>query len=519
MSFYAGDILIIDGGIALVASSTSGEYSVWPMVEPVPEGVALILEAGELVLEKGREVPLGIDINCMLKIKEKEIRGKAGFITRSCLERIWKSDFSRRAEQFYKLFHAPQPFEPGKTCVSCSGKVYDEKELISLIDSSLDFWLTTGRYASIFEENLANFLGVRYSLLTNSGSSANLLAISSLTSLKLEDRQLKPGDEILTVAAGFPTTVTPIVQNRLVPVFVDVDLATYNVNVEQLEAAVSPKTRAIILAHTLGNPFNLDAVTEIARQHNLWLIEDNCDALGSTYKGLYTGAFGDLATLSFYPAHHITMGEGGAVLTSSTLLKRVVESFRDWGRDCWCQPGKDNTCGRRFDWQLGELPSGYDHKYTYSHLGYNLKMTDMQAAIGVAQLAKLADFESMRRKNFQQLYHGLQKYEDVLILPKATENADPCWFGFPLTVRDGAPFTRQQLVQHLEERRICTRLLFAGNILKQPAFQGAHYRVAGELKNTDLIMERTFWIGVYPGLGQKEINYVLDTLEWFMRMN
>lgn len=519
MSFKAGDILKIEGGFVLAAASGAGEYYVWPMVKAASIKNPYILEAADLVLEKSREIPLGIDLNCRLKIKEDDILGKAGEINRPCLEKLWRSDFSRRAEQFYKLFHTPPQFDPGKTWVSCAGKVFDEEEIASLIDASLDFWLTTGRYASIFEEKLADFLGIRYCLLTNSGSSANLLAISALTSPKLGERQLRPGDEVITVAAGFPTTVTPIVQNRLVPVFVDVDLETYNVSVEQLEAAVSAKTRAIILAHTLGNPFNLAAVTEIVRKYNLWLIEDNCDALGSTYKGRYTGTFGDMATLSFYPAHHITMGEGGAVLTSDPLLKHVIESFRDWGRDCWCPPGKDNTCGRRFAWQLGELPSGYDHKYTYSHLGYNLKMTDLQAAVGVAQLAKLADFARIRRNNFQQLFAGLQKYyEDVFILPKATENADPCWFGFPLTVRAEAPFTRQQLVQHLEDSRIRTRLLFAGNILKQPAFQDVHYRVAGELKNTDLIMERTFWIGIYPGLGQKEINYILDTFDWCMRV-
>lgn len=534
MSFKAGDILKIEDGFVLVAASGAEEYYIWPMVRPAfkerahtvqAKGTHLfeedhyILDAGDFVFEKNREVPLGIDLNCRLKIKEQDIKGKAGEINRPCLEKIWRSDFSRRSEQFYKLFHTPKPFDPVKTHVHCSGKVYDEKEIIGLIDASLDFWLTSGRYASVFEENLANFLSVRHCLLTNSGSSANLLAVSALTSPKLGERQLKPGDEMITVAAGFPTTVTPIVQNRLIPVFVDVDLETYNVNVEQLAAAVSVKTGAIILAHTLGNPFNLNTVTEIAHKHNLWLIEDNCDALGSTYNGKYTGTFGDLSTLSFYPAHHITMGEGGAVLTGNPLLKRVVESFRDWGRDCWCPPGKDNTCCRRFAWQLGELPSGYDHKYTYSHFGYNLKITDMQAAVGVAQLDKLADFAGMRRRNFQQLYIGLQRYEDVLILPRATENADPCWFGFPLTVRAGAPFTRQQLLQYLEDHRIQTRLLFAGNIIKQPAFQGADYRVVGELKNTDLIMERTFWIGVYPGLGQNEINYILDAFDSFMGMN
>lgn len=517
MSFKEGDILITEGGFVLAAASGAEEYYVWPMLEPAPEGNPYILEAGDLVLKKNGKIPFGIDLTCRLKIKQKDIRGMAGEVSRPCLEKLWRGEFSRRVQQFFVLFHTPPPFEPGKTPVSCSGKVYDEKEIISVVDASLDFWLTTGRYASIFEESLASLLGVGHCLLTNSGSSANLLAISALTSPKLGDRQLRPGDEVITVAAGFPTTVTPIVQNRLAPVFVDVEPETYNADVKQLEAAVSSKTRAIILAHTLGNPFNLDAVSQIARKHNLWLIEDNCDALGSTYKGRFTGTFGDLATLSFYPAHHITMGEGGAVLTSAPLLKRIVESFRDWGRDCWCPPGRENNCGRRFAWQLGELPCGYDHKYTYSHLGYNLKMTDMQAAAGVAQLTKLVDFAGMRRKNFRQLYTGLMKHEDFFILPKATEGSDPCWFGFPLTIRHGASFSRQQLVQYLEDHRIGTRLLFAGNILKQPAFKDVSYRVAGELKNTDLIMERTFWIGVYPGLGQKEINYVLDIFDRFLQ--
>lgn len=517
MSFKAGDVLIIDDGYALVAAIRAEEYYVWPMVETDPEGKTYSLESGDIALKKNGRVPLAIDLNCRLRIREEDIRDVAGEVNRPCLEKIWRSDFSCRAEQFYVLFHKPTPFEPGKAPVSCSGKVYDEKEVISLIDASLDFWLTTGRWASLFEEKLASFLGVRHCLLANSGSSANLLAISALTSPKLGDRQLRPGDEVVTVAAGFPTTVTPIVQNGLIPVFVDVEPETYNVDVKKLEAAVGPKTRAIILAHTLGNPFNLDAVTEIARRHRLWLIEDNCDALGSTYKGKFTGTFGDLSTLSFYPAHHITMGEGGAVITSDPLLKRIVESFRDWGRDCWCPPGKENNCRRRFSWQLGDLPQGYDHKYTYSHLGYNLKMTDLQAAVGVAQLTKLADFAGRRRKNFQQIYNGLKRHEDLFILPKATEDSDPSWFGFPLTIRDRAPFSRQQLVQYLEDHHIGTRLLFAGNVLKQPAFKDVRYRVAGELKNTDRIMERTFWIGVYPGLGEREISYMLDVFDGFLQ--
>lgn len=515
--YKAGDILKIESGYVLAAAAGTEGYNVWPMAEA--EETNYILEAKDLILEQAGTFPLGVDLNCRLNINKKDIRGREGEIRRKCLEKLWREDFSRRAEQFYVLFHTPPPFTYGKTTVPCSGKVYDEKEIVSLIDSSLDFWLTTGRNAADFEEKLANFLDVRSCLLTNSGSSANLLAISALTSPKLGERRLKPGDEVITVAAGFPTTVTPIAQNGLVPVFVDVDPETYNVDVDQLEAAIGDKTRAIILAHTLGNPYNLDAVTELAGRNNLWLVEDNCDALGSTYKGRFTGTFGDLATLSFYPAHHITMGEGGAVLTSDSLLKRIVESLRDWGRDCWCPPGKENCCRRRFAWQLGELPAGYDHKYTYSHLGYNLKLTDMQAAVGVAQLAKLADFADRRRKNFQQLFTGLARHEDFFVLPRATENSNPSWFGFPLTIRGEASFTRRQLIEYLENHRIGTRLLFAGNILKQPAFKDIRHRVVGKLTNTDRIMESTFWIGVYPGLGSKEIKYILDTFDRFMEKN
>lgn len=516
MLFKPGDVLNTGDGYVLAAVSQGREHYAWPLVEPAAKGKYYILEADDFIIKEDGTIPLGVDLNCRLKINEGDIRVKSGEINRPCFEKLWRSYISRRAEQFYALFHTPPPFNPEHTPLSCSGKVYDEKEITSLIDASLDFWLTTGRYAAVFEERLADYIGVRHCLLTNSGSSANLLAVAALTSPKLGERRLKPGDEVITAAAGFPTTVTPLVQNGLVPVFVDVELGTYNVDVEQLEAAVGDKTRAIILAHTLGNPCNLDAVTEIAKKHDLWLIEDNCDALGSTYGGRFTGTFGDLATLSFYPAHHITMGEGGAVLTGDPLLKRIVESFRDWGRDCWCPPGKENSCGCRFSRQLGELPRGYDHKYTYSHLGYNLKMTDLQAAVGVAQLAKLTDFAGRRRENFRRLHAGLKKHEDIFILPRATEKSDPSWFGFPLTLRDGTPFTRRRLIEYLEENRIGTRLLFAGNMTKQPAFRDVRYRVAGELKNTDRILEGTFWIGVYPGLGQKEIEYMLDALERFM---
>jgi CDP-4-dehydro-6-deoxyglucose reductase, E1 len=406
---------------------------------------------------------------------------------------------------------APRGFVPGESAVPVSGKVFDAEELSLLVDASLDFWLTTGRYAARFEREFARWFGLRECILTNSGSSANLLAVSALTSPKLGARRLVAGDEVITVASGFPTTLNPILQNGLVPVFVDVELPTCNVNASLLEGALSPRTRAMIFAHTLGNPFDLEAVTGFARRHNLWLIEDCCDAVGSTYGGRLAGTFGDLATVSFYPAHHITMGEGGAVLTGSPLLRTLVESFRDWGRDCWCAPGCDATCGKRFDWQLGDLPGGYDHKYTYSHIGYNLKMTDMQAAIGVAQLEKLAGFIEARRRNFDVLHAGLRDLEEFFMLPEATPGSAPSWFGFPIAVRPGAPFTRNQAIAFLEERRIATRLLFGGNLLRQPAYRESAYRVAGTLENTDFVMNQVFWIGLYPGISGAMLEYVLDT--------
>lgn len=415
------------------------------------------------------------------------------------------------AEYCAEAFPA-KPFLPGQQSVPVSGKVFDGAEMRFLVDSALDFWLTSGRFADQFEREFARRMGVRECVLTNSGSSANLLAISALTSPKLGGRRLEPGDEVITTAAGFPTTLNPILQNRLVPVFVDITAPTYNVDTAQLERALSPRTRAIFLAHTLGNPFDVDAVTAFAQRHDLWLIEDCCDAVGSTYKGRHTGTFGDLATTSFYPAHHITMGEGGAVLTSQPLLRTLVESFRDWGRDCWCAPGKDNTCGKRFDRQLGELPCGYDHKYTYSHIGYNLKLTDMQAAVGVAQLKKLDDFVMARRCNFEILRQGLRELEEFFILPEATPGSDPSWFGFPLAVREGAPFTRNEVIGHLEERKIATRLLFGGNLTRQPAYRDTHYRIAAPLANTDFAMRQAFWIGLYPGITPVMIDYVIEQL-------
>ncbi len=421
-----------------------------------------------------------------------------------------------KVRELHKLNNS-EVFIPGQTPIRYAGRVFDEEELICLVDASLDFWLTTGRYAAQFEKEFSRFMAVRHVVLCNSGSSANLLALSALTSPKLGERRLTPGDEVINVAAGFPTTMNPIVQNGLVPVFLDIELDTYNVDVRHLEEAIGPRTKALILAHTLGNPFRLDVVLDVARRHNLWLIEDNCDAVGSKYQGQLTGSFGDLATVSFYPPHHITMGEGGCVLTNSGQLKILVESFRDWGRDCWCDPGKDNTCGRRFDWQLGGLPHGYDHKYTYSHIGYNLKLTDMQAAIGVAQLKKLPSFIEARKRNWQLLFEGLKEWEEFIILPQATPGSDPSWFGFLITVRPEAPFTRNDLVHYLERHKIATRLLFAGNLVRQPAYRDVTYRTIGELKNTDIAMNNAVWVGIFPGLTTPMLTYVVDTFGRFLK--
>ena len=413
--------------------------------------------------------------------------------------------------------HPSQTFKPGVTPVPVTGKVFGKEELSAAVEASLDFWLTSGPYAEKFESRFAKIVGMRHAFMVNSGSSANLLALTSLTSPKHGDRTLRPGDEVLTVAAGFPTTVTPILQNNLTPVYVDVDLETYVANDAALESAIGPKTKAIMMAHTLGNPFNLDLVQKLAEKHNLWLIEDSCDALGGTYRDQTLGSFGDLSTFSFYPAHHITTGEGGAVLIKKVAHKTIVESFRDWGRDCWCAPGCDNTCLKRYEWQLGELPEGYDHKYTYSHLGYNLKSGDIQAAIGLAQLDRLDNFIELRKRNWQYLSKNLAHLEDQFILPKATENSDPSWFGFALTVRSGAGKSRNQIVKELNEAKIATRLLFGGNLLRQPAFAGTPRRVFGELKNTDTIMNQTFWIGVWPGLTTEMLDYVIETLEKIMK--
>ncbi len=429
-------------------------------------------------------------------------------------ENIFREKILKLVKKYYSA-KPEEKFIPGKTYINYAGRVYDKKELTALVDSSLDFWLTAGRYAREFEKKLSNFLGVEYCLLCNSGSSANLLAVSALTSPLLKSRQLKPGDEVITTACGFPTTLNPILQNNLIPVFVDIELGTYNTDAAKIEAAISKKTRAIFLAHTLGNPFDLTAVKKIAKKYKIWLIEDNSDSLGSKYRGRYTGAFGDISTCSFFPAHHLTMGEGGAVLTSNPLLRKIILSFRDWGRDCWCETGCDNTCGKRFAQKLGSLPYGYDHKYVYSHIGYNLKVTDMQAAIGCAQLEKLPKFIAARKNNYAYLYIHLKKYEKYFILPRRLKEAGPSWFGFPILVREAAPFSRADIVGYLESNKIATRMLFGGNLLRQPAYQNIKYRAAGKLNNTDLVMNNLFWIGVYPGITGEKRKYIVDVFDAF----
>ncbi|MEI6472775.1 MAG: lipopolysaccharide biosynthesis protein RfbH [Holophagaceae bacterium] len=417
------------------------------------------------------------------------------------------------AEQAY----APVPFQPGVTAVPPAGKVLGASELKHMVDAALDGWLTTGRFNDLFEKRLAEYLGVRHVLTVNSGSSANLVAFMALTSPRLGDRAIRPGDEVIGVAAGFPTTVNPILQAGAVPVFVDVSLPTYNIDPALIEAAITPRTKAVMLAHTLGNPFNLEVVTALCRKHGLWLVEDCCDALGSTYGGQKVGTFGDIGTLSFYPAHHLTMGEGGAVFTRNAELRKIVESFRDWGRDCFCPPGRDNTCCNRFGWKLGDLPQGYDHKYIYSHLGYNLKITDMQAACGLAQLDRLEGFVAARRANFAFLKARLASCEEHLILPEATAGSDPSWFGFLLSLRAGSRFQRLDLLNFLNERRIGTRLLFAGNLTRQPYMAGRTFRTVGDLATTDFVMNQTFWIGVYPGLSEEMLEYAAASLEDFFR--
>lgn len=433
-----------------------------------------------------------------------------------------KKEILEKVAEYYSEVHKPvqnTPFEAGKSRVNYAGRVFDETEMINLVDSSLDFWLTYGDYSKKFEKKLAEYLGVRWTFLVNSGSSANLLAFYALTSPLLKERQIKRGDEVITVAAGFPTTVAPIVQYGAVPVFVDMELENFNIDVKQLERALSPKTKAIMIAHTLGNPFDLRAVKEFCDKHNLWLVEDNCDALGSLYEGKPTGTWGDIGTSSFYPPHHMTMGEGGATYTDNPLLKKIMLSMRDWGRDCWCESGVDNTCGCRFGQQFGTLPKGYDHKYVYSHFGFNLKVSDMQAAVGCAQLEKFPSFVEKRKENFRKLYDGLSSLNEYFVLPKATPNSDPSWFGFLITIKDGVKFSRNELVEYLEAANIQTRNLFAGNMLRHPMFdhmeEGSDYRVVGELPCTDKIMNDSFWVGVYPGMGDEAIGYMAEKIKNF----
>jgi CDP-6-deoxy-D-xylo-4-hexulose-3-dehydrase len=430
-----------------------------------------------------------------------------------------RKQIANLVEQYAAIEFAPKAFEAGKTIIPPSGKLIDAQELKNMVDASLDGWLTTGRFNELFEKKLAQFIGVDYAITVNSGSSANLVAFSTLTSPRLGERAIKRGDEVIGVAAGFPTTVNPIVQFGAVPVFVDVDALTHNIDASKIEAAIGPKTKAIMLAHSLGNPFNLDVVTELCKKYNLWLVEDCCDALGATYRGQMVGTFGDIATLSFYPAHHITMGEGGAVFTNNFELKQIAESFRDWGRDCYCPPGKDNTCGKRFCWKLGNLPEGYDHKYTYSHLGYNLKITDMQAACALAQLEKAPAFIDARKANFEFLKGRLRTCEEFLQLPEATKNSDPSWFGFPITVKESSPVSRLDLTSYLDQHKIGTRLLFAGNLTRQPYMIGVEYRVCGDLRNTDNVMNNTFWIGVQPALTKDMLEYVAAKLESYLGVN
>ena len=420
-------------------------------------------------------------------------------------------------KDFSKIKFKKNKFIPGETTIPSTGKVIDSFEIENLVNASLDGWLTTGRFNKDFQDNLAKFLKIKSLITVNSGSSANMIAFSSLTSQLHKDKAIKAGDEVITVAAGFPTTVNPIIQNGAIPVFVDVKLSTYNIDETLIESAITKNTKAIMLAHTLGNPFNLKVVKEICKKNNLWLIEDNCDALGSKFDGQLTGTFGDVATLSFYPAHHITMGEGGAVFTNNFRIKRIAESFRDWGRDCYCEPGVENTCKKRFDWKLGKLPQGYDHKYIYSHIGYNMKITDMQAACGLAQLNKLEKFIKKRKENFEFLKNNLAELEDVIILPKKENNSDPSWFGFPISIKNNSKVKRQEVLLKLNDKKIGTRLLFSGNLTKQPAYIGKKFRISGKLEKTDFVMQNTFWIGLYPGLGEEELSFVVKTLKNILR--
>ena len=480
----------------------------------------LILNPDDLLIGK-LDKPTVFPISKQMVFSPRFFCGEVGIVNVKTLEKVMRLVIGHQVEQFHVSINRPQTFVPGDTVIPPSGKVIGAEERQLMVEASLDGWLTTGRFNAEFEEKLAAFIGIKHLITVNSGSSANLVAFSTLTSPKLGDRAIKPGDEIIGVAAGFPTTVNPILQFGAVPVFVDIDPKTHNIDASKIEAAISPKSKAIMLAHSLGNPFNLDVVTELCKKYNLWLIEDCCDNLGTTYRGQMVGTFGDIGTLSFYPAHHITIGEGegGAVFTNSKKLKTIAESIRDWGRDCFCPPGKDNTCGKRFCWKLGELPKGYDHKYTYSHLGYNLKITDMQAACGVAQLEKAPQFIQARKDNFAYLKNRLKSCEAFLELPEATENSDPSWFGFPITVKENSPVTRLELLTHLDQHKIGSRLLFAGNLTRQPYMIGANFRISGDLTHTDNVMNNTFWIGVQPALTTEMLEFAASKIESFLGVN
>ena len=503
--------------LALSSADSFGDVKVaFITTTPVEKSYGIVLEEDHFV---GSALPfkshLRFDKTFNLHISR--IEKNIAELTASAFDMALRAIIAQDIPQFAELKYRAKPFEPGKSVIQPSGKLIGADELQLMVEASLDGWLTTGRFNDEFETELARFLGVKHLLTVNSGSSANLVAFNTLTSPKLGDRTILPGDEVIGVAAGFPTTVNPILQYGAVPVFVDVELSTYNIDVSKLEQAITPKTKAIMLAHTLGNPYNLNVITALCKKHNLWLIEDCCDALGSTYNGKLVGTFGDIGTLSFYPAHHITMGEGGAVFMNSGKLKKIAESFRDWGRDCYCPPGQDNTCNNRFCWNAdktgGTLPDGYDHKYTYSHLGYNLKITDMQAACGLAQLQKAPEFIRRRKENFAYLTNRLKSCEEFLILPQATQHSEPSWFGYPITMRDSAPVSRHQLLTQLDQKNIGTRLLFAGNMTRQPYMQNRNYRVSGELSNTDTIMNNTFWIGVQPALTEEMFEYSAKRIE------
>jgi CDP-6-deoxy-D-xylo-4-hexulose-3-dehydrase len=482
------------------------------------EPTQLVLSPGDLATGS-LDKPTVFPVSKQMVFSPRYFCGDVGILKPADLETVLRMIVGHQVEQFQAALRQPKPFIPGTSVVPPAGKVIGAAEIKNMVEASLDGWLTTGRFNDEFEKRLAAYLGVKYLITVNSGSSANLVAFSALTSPSLGERAIKPGDEVIGVAAGFPTTVNPILQFGAVPVFVDVELGNYNIDPSKIEAAISPRTKIIMLAHTLGNPYNLDVITALCKKHNLWLVEDCCDALGSTYNGKLVGTFGDIGTVSFYPAHHITMGEGGAVFTNNPELKRLAESFRDWGRDCFCPPGKDNTCTKRFGWKLGELPQGYDHKYTYSHLGYNLKITDMQAACGLAQMDRLPEFIAARKINFAYLSSRLQSCAEFLVLPQATENSEPSWFGFPMTIRDSAGVNRVDLLRYLDQHKIGTRLLFAGNLARQPYMLGRNFRISGELKNTDIVMNNTFWIGVYPGLHEPHLEYVSLKIETFLGLH